>query len=119
MRGKLIKILERPKGYVNINEVYEMLDGVNKEEDCEYGDYGEVLSKWAICDYGEVLDAISCCDVVQVIPLDKIKQAREKIQDNSFVAYGEYDNPQSYYEVIEIADVLKILDKLIAESEGK
>ena len=48
--------------------------------------------------------------------LDKVKQAREEIEDNLFVAYGEYDNPQSYYEVVEVKDVLKILDKLI-ESE--
>ena len=50
MRGRFVKKIERPKGYVNIDEVYEMLDGVEKEEDCEYGDYGEVLSKWATKD---------------------------------------------------------------------
>jgi len=48
--------------------------------------------------------------------LDKVKKVREEIEDNLFVAYGEYDNPQSYYEVVEVKDVLKILDKLI-ESE--
>ena len=108
MRGKLIKI-ERPKGYINIDEVYEQLDSVEKEEDCEYGDYGEVLSKWATCDYGEVLEAISCCDIVQAIPLDKVKQAREEIEHLS--KYGK----ETYYSAID--DVLEILDKLIAERE--
>lgn len=50
------------------------------------------------------------------IPLDKVKKAREEIEDNLFVAYGEYDNPQSYYTVVEVKDVLEILDKLM-ESE--
>ena len=49
--------------------------------------------------------------------IDRIKQAREEIEGESFVAYGEYDDPQSYYEVVEVEDILKILDKLI-EGEG-
>lgn len=67
---------------------------------------------------------VDCCinklmkqECVQVIPLDKVKQARKEIEDNLFVAYGEYDNPQSYYTVVEVKDVFKILDNLIAESE--
>lgn len=63
------------------------------------------------------LDNESIIPTVKAIPLAKVKQAREEIQDDSFAAYGEYDDPQSYYEVIEIEDVLKVLDKLIAESE--
>lgn len=106
MRGKFIKI-ERPKGYVDIDEVYEMLDGVDKEEDCEYGDFGEVLSKWATCDYGEVLETISCCDVIQAIPLDRIKQAREEM--NTL--------PKDYEYALGVNACLEILDRLI-ESEG-
>ena len=45
--------------------------------------------------------------------IDKIKKAREEIEDSLFVAYGEYDNPHSYYEVVEVKDVLEILNKLI------
>lgn len=115
MRGKLIKI-ERPKGYVNIDEVYKMLDGVDKEEDCEYGDYGEVLSNWATCDYGEVLEAISCCDVIQAIPLDKVEQAREEIKKKiGTPVCGEYIK-QGYDWGLR--EALEILDKLIAESEN-
>lgn len=113
MRGKLIGPIERPKGYVDIDEVYEMLDGVEKEEDCEYGDFGEVLSKWTTCDYGEVLDAISCCNVVQAIPLDRIKQAREEIENLNI--YVIEDMPNDIF--VSGDDVLAILDKLIAERE--
>ena len=35
MRGRFVKKIERPKGYVNIDEVYESLNGVEKEEDYE------------------------------------------------------------------------------------
>lgn len=108
MRGKFIKKIERPKGYVNIDEVYEMLDGVYKEGDCELGDYGEVLSDWLTCDYDEVLDAISCCDVVKAIPLDRIKKAREEM--NTL--------PKDYEYALGVNACLEILDRLI-ESEEK
>ena len=112
MRGRLIKV-ERPKGYANIDEIYSLLDGVEKEEYCECGDFGEVLSKWATCDYGEVLGAISCCDVIKAVPLAKVKQAREEIEklETQIQSYHN-DNP-----MIRQAEVLAILDNLIAESE--
>lgn len=113
MRGKFVKKIERPKGYVNIDEVYEQLDSVEKEEDCEYGDFGEVLSKWATCDYGEVLEAISCCDVVKAVTLDRIKQVREEI-DNLYEDFDGYD-PNALCEYSSRVD--EILDRLI-ESEG-
>lgn len=123
MRGKLIKKIELPKGYVSIDEVYEQLDRIEKEEDCEYGDYGEVLSKWATCDYGEVLDAISCCNVMQAISLDKVKQTREKIEklkDEEIITYQRSEAPMEQYitevgEGLELA--LDVLDELIGESE--
>ena len=116
MRGRLIKI-ERPKGYVNIDEVYKQLSSVEKEEDCEYGDFGEVLSKWATCDYGEILNAISCCDVIKAIPLDKVKQAINEVSKLRLESgvKGNIIDDEIY---IDSMAVLNILDKLIAESEG-
>lgn len=116
MRGRLIKI-ERPKGYANIDEIYSLLDGVEKEEYCECGDFGEVLSKWATCDYGEVLGAISCCDVIKAVPLAKIKQAREEMDnlDRHFDNDCFSGNRDAMFKCNE---VLAILDRLIAESEG-
>ena len=47
------------------------------------------------------------------IPLDRVKQAREEIENISIEVTTEYEK----YEMVETADVLEILDKLIAESE--
>lgn len=68
-------------------------------------------------DFRDIRNMVEFTPTVKAVSLDKVKQAREEIEDNLFVAYGEYDNPQSYYTVVEVKDVLKILDKLI-ESEG-
>ena len=46
---------------------------------------------------------------IQAIPLDKVKQAREEIENRA-----TYDGIY-----IDRADVLEILDKLIAEREGE
>ena len=55
---------------------------------------------------------------VQAIPLDKIKQAREEINDKyDDLANSFCEREQGRNEMIE--EVLEILDKLIAESEEK
>lgn len=51
---------------------------------------------------------------VQAIPLEKVKQAREKIKNSSIEVYTDYEE----YDMMETADALKILDELIKESEG-
>lgn len=121
MRGRFVKKIERPKGYVNIDEVYEILDGVDRVKDCELGDYGEVLSEWNTCEYGEVLDAISRCDVVKVVPLDKIKQAREEIEELAIEQIQVYDEENPYIsdvvEYVSLTEVRELLDELITESE--
>jgi hypothetical protein len=57
----------------------------------------------------EVLEVINEEPTADVISLDRLKQAREDI-DNAIM----WDE-----SLIEIGYVLEILDKLIAESEGK
>lgn len=57
-------------------------------------------------------------EVIQAIPLAKVKQAREEIDD----LYRYYDN--DYFSgntdsMFKCNEVLEILDKLIAESEGE
>ena len=117
MRERFIKI-ERPKGYVNIDEVYKALDNVEIEVDCEYGDFGEVLSKWATCDYDEVLDSISCCDVVKAIPLVQVKQAREEISDWNVNKVMDGCSEPFRLGVARGLDIAsEILDKLIEEEE--
>lgn len=116
MRGKFVKI-ERPKGYVNIDEICEALGGIEKEEDYEYGDYGEVLSKWATCDYGDVLEAIYCCNIVKAVTLDRIREAREEIDYLPTYKHEIHrTNSTVIRDVVEIDKVMKILNKL-AESE--
>ena len=51
---------------------------------------------------------------VQAIPLDKVKQAREEIDQ----AYEEFDGYDPYALCEYSSRVDEILDKLIAESEG-
>ena len=121
MRGKFVKKIECPKGYVNIDEISEALGGIEKEEDYEYGDYGEVLSKWGTCDYGDVLEAIYCCDVVKAVTLDRIKQAREEMHDLDYLIndakYSDRET-RAYNVDMLVTEFYEIMDKLIAESEN-
>ena len=63
----------------------------------------------------DILDFIDSQTTIQAIPLDKVKQAREEI-DNLYEDFDGYD-PNALCEYSSRVD--EILDKLIAESEGE
>ena len=67
--GRLFVKIEYKDGYVKKSDIFKALEGVEKEEDCEYGDYGSVLSKSYTCDYGEVCDAIDSVEIENVQPV--------------------------------------------------
>ena len=67
-----------------------------------------------VCDGFEVTDIIEKMPTVKAIPLDKIKQAREEIE-NLEVQIQSYHNDDP---MISQSDVLEILDKLIEGVEG-
>ena len=67
-----------------------------------------------VCDGFEVTDIIEKMPTVKAIPLDKIKQAREEIE-NLEVQIQSYHNDDP---MISQSDVLGILDKLIEGVEG-
>ena len=67
-----------------------------------------------VCDGFEVTDIIEKMPTVKAIPLDKIKQAREEIE-NLEAQIQSYHNDDP---MISQSDVLEILDKLIEGVEG-
>lgn len=64
--------------------------------------------------YLDCIRIIENSDSVKAIPLEKVKQAREKIKNSSIEVYTDYEE----YDMVETSDALKILDELIKESEG-
>ncbi len=69
MNKRFIKKIEFEDGYVKKSNVLESLEAVNKDYDCETGDYGSILSEWYTCDYGEVCDSVVNLDVEDVKPV--------------------------------------------------
>jgi len=59
---------------------------------------------------------------IQAIPLDKVKQAREEIEELATEQIPVYDEENPYIscviEYVSLTEVRELLDKLIAESEG-
>lgn len=74
------------------------------------------MSKWIVDIHGEIEgDYELICKAESTIPLDKVKQAREEIEELHI------KNPEKFWELGRNEmnmQVLEILDKLIAESEG-
>jgi len=59
---------------------------------------------------------------VKAIPLDKVKQAREEIEELATEQIPVYDEENPYIscviEYVSLTEVRELLDKLIAESEA-
>lgn len=78
------------------------------------------MSKWVVDIHGEIEgDYELICKAESIIPLDKIKQAREKIQnmDWKFCTSKRIDGNRVRTELIDRKDVLDILDELIEGEE--
>lgn len=63
---------------------------------------------------GDEIDCIIGAETVQAIPLDKVKQAKEEIDQ----AYEDFDGYDPYALCGYSSRVDEILDRLIAESEN-
>ena len=79
--GRPIGKIEYEDGYVKKSDIFNALEAVEKEEDCEYGDYGSVLSKSYTCEYGEVCDAIYLVEIEDVQPVVHAKWIPPKNDD--------------------------------------
>lgn len=75
------------------------------------------MSKWLVDIHGELDgDYELICRIENVISLDKVKKAREKIRKLDDI---NPDYPMDRTIHVNRNEVLEILDELIAESEGK
>lgn len=75
------------------------------------------MSKWLIDIHGEIEgDYELICKAENIISLDKIKQAKEEIDDLDRYFDNDYFS-SNRDAMFKCSEVLEILDKLIAESE--
>lgn len=101
MNKRFIKKIEFEDGYVKKSNVLESLKEINKDYDCETGDYGSVLSEWYTCDYGEVCDSVINLDTEDVQPIVHAHWIPHKLVNKSFREYecsncGEYVYDKEY-----------------------
>lgn len=76
------------------------------------------MSKWIVDIHGEIEgDFDLICKAESVIPLDKVKQAREELQ--KLVDMCDDDSLADLNTKTGLGLALEKIDKLIAESEGK
>jgi hypothetical protein len=88
-----------------------LIDADKLEPDTEWNDYDDDFVSYS-------QSQIRNAEEIQAIPLDKVNQARLEISENMFRYSGSGNEvTQAYCDGFK--DSLKILDKLIAESEGK
>lgn len=81
------------------------------------------MSKWLVDIHGELEgDYELICKAESTIPLDKVKQAREEIEELATEQIQVYDEENPYIsgvvEYVSLIEVRELLDELIAESEG-
>jgi hypothetical protein len=89
----------------------DLIDRDELELDTEWSDYCDGYISYS-------QSQINGEPTVQAIPLDKVKQAREEIDDLDRYFDNDYFSSNSD-AMFKCSDVLAILDKLIAESEEK
>lgn len=85
------------------------------------------LKKWSNPTVAErnnwCIEVIEGEETVKAIPLDKIKQAREDIEELATEEIEVWDEENPYIsgvvEYVSLAEVRELLDNLIAESEGE
>lgn len=105
----MIKKIKRsyPKGYVDKEDVLDALQrNVEIDKDCEYGDYGQVLSEWYTCDWGEVLNTIEMLPTEGMIPKSVLEDIKRELH-----ATAEMHTDGDYY--LRDAWIDEIIDKYI------
>ena len=68
-----------------------------------------------VCDGFEVMDIIEKMPTVNAIPLDKVKQAREEMENGVFDSLD--DDGSDWFTADKVSECMAILDKLIEEVE--
>lgn len=64
---------------------------------------------------GDEIDCVIGAEIVNAIPLDRIKQAREEIKQNAYpIVHGVNNHDMG----MTLDGIFQVLDNLIAESEG-
>lgn len=86
----------------------ELIDRSKLEPDTEWNDYDDDYVSYSA---GQIKSA----PTVNAVPLDKVKQAREEIRKLDDI---NPDYPMDRTIHVSRNEVLAIIDKLIAESEG-
>lgn len=67
------------------------------------------------CNFATADRIVESPPTAKAVPLDRIKKAREEIIKASFPEDGEY----SFSKIIYLGEAVSVIDKLIAEVEGK
>lgn len=64
---------------------------------------------------------INECTIEDVVPLEKVKQAKDEIHNLDEIEYAKYSDAESRVSNVNelVEAVLNIMDKLIEESEGE
>ena len=91
-----------------------LIDADKLEPDTEWNDYDDDFVSYS-------QSQIRNAEEVKAVPLDKIKQAREEIEELATEQIQVYDEENSYIsgvvEYVSLIEVRELLDNLIAESE--
>ncbi len=93
----------------------DLIDRTKLEPDTEWNEYDDDYVSYSSYQ-------IKGAPTVKAVPLDKVKQAREEIEELATEEIQVYDEENPYIsgvvEYVSLIEVRELLDELIAESEG-